>query len=576
MGLAKYRAKRHFARTPEPSGQKQVRKRPARPAVQAAKSSGRSAASRPTASAVPAHPLPHFVIQKHAARRLHYDFRLEMEGVLKSWAVPKNIPTHRGEKRLAVQVEDHPLEYGSFEGVIPPGNYGAGAVMVWDQGTYVVAGKEPTAALREGKLPLVLTGNKLNGEWTLLRLRRPTSGDNAWLLIKTGETVRPISARAEDSSAKTGRTMKRIAQEGAVWISNRTSNGKPTPSRHTSPSAKAPAAGLSELPAKTPEFIEPMKALLQASLPNDDHWLLEVKLDGIRAIGVKTNDQVKLFSRRPRDITGDYPEIAAALRELPVEDLVVDGEIVALDDQGRSSFQLLQNLKRKHANRASLQYHIFDLLNVKGRDLTGQPLAQRKAALEVLLEAAEKPLRFCASLTGNFSKVWERIRRLGLEGVIAKRDNSLYEPGRRSGAWVKVKAQNQQEFVIGGYTPPQGSRSFFGAILVGYYAGSKLLFASGVGTGFNQASLRSLHQLFQKHRTPHCPFANLPAPRGSGAGQSISASEMRRMTWLTPTLVAEIKFLEWTRDGNLRQPVFLGLREDKKPETVVREQPQNR
>jgi bifunctional non-homologous end joining protein LigD len=553
MILARYHAKRDFARTREPAG----RKPPA---------NDRTSQRR-------------YVIQKHAARRLHYDFRLEIAGVLKSWAVPKGIPTTQGDKRLAMQVEDHPVEYGDFEGTIAPGNYGAGTVMVWDIGTYELLDGDPTSALRQGKLVFQLDGSKLRGQWTLVKMRHTQQGENAWLLIKTGENVRPISARAEDRSAKSGRSMKQIAAAtDAVWESNRVPScqrASSTRSKRSGKSTVDATSQLEKLPKAAPRYVEPMKTRLADELPHDGDWLIEVKLDGIRAIGIKDRAKVQLFSRRPRDLTNGYPQIVKALEELAPKQFVVDGEIVALDEKGRSSFQLLQSSKQQGDKKPPLFFYVFDLLNLEGHALAALPLIERKARLQKILENAPELLRFSPSLEGKPDKVWKAIVKLGLEGVIAKQSQSQYEPGRRSGAWIKVKAQNEQEFVIGGYTPPRGSRAHFGAVLVGYYEDSKLLFASKVGTGFDTASLRSLYQKFQKLRVDQCPFLNLPTKRSGRYGEGITALEMKRCVWLRPELVCQVKFYEWTRDGNLRQPVFLGLREDKKAAEVIREIPRS-
>jgi bifunctional non-homologous end joining protein LigD len=325
---------------------------------------------------------------------------------------------------------------------------------------------------------------------------------------------------------------------------------------------------LKELPVATPGFVEPMKSLTQSAVPREAGWSLELKLDGIRAIAFRDGETLRIFSRRPRDLTAEYPEIVNQLRRLPAKQWVVDGEIVALDERGHSSFQLLQNRSQRSV---PIVFYIFDLINVGGRDLKSLPLLQRRIALNDLLRKSGNPLRFSASLDAPAASVWREVVRLGLEGVVAKRCDSTYEPGRRSGAWRKVKALREQEFVIGGYTAPEGSRKFFGAILVGYYQKGDLLFASKVGTGFNHAALKSLFSLFQKHRISACPFRNPPTRRGGRFGQGISASEMRKCSWLNPKLVCQVKFLEWTQDGNLRQPVFRGLRDDKRAREIVRE-----
>jgi bifunctional non-homologous end joining protein LigD len=317
-----------------------------------------------------------------------------------------------------------------------------------------------------------------------------------------------------------------------------------------------------------PEYVEPMMARLQSELPTGKGWQMEVKLDGIRAIGIKNGKSVRLFSRRPRELTHDYPHIVNALADLPANKFVVDGEIVIFDEQGRTSFQALQNRNTTHDSSPAF-FILFDLLQLNDERLLSVPLTERRKALGKLLRKPSRSLRFSAPLEGDPKTIWSGIKRLGLEGIIAKRADSVYEPGRRTGAWLKVKAQNEQEFVIGGYTPPQGSRLYFGSLLVGYYEGKNLLFASGVGTGFNTRSLETLYKQFQKLRVDKCPFTNLPqrGPRGG-----FPLSQMRKCFWLKPQLVCQVKFFEWTRDGNLRQPVFLGLREDKKATEVVREQ----
>jgi bifunctional non-homologous end joining protein LigD len=312
-----------------------------------------------------------------------------------------------------------------------------------------------------------------------------------------------------------------------------------------------------------------MKARLVSELPTGDEWLFELKLDGIRAVAVKQGRNVRIFSRLPRELTAEYPKIVEALQRLPARDAVLDGEIAALDPKGFTSFQLLQN--RRSSQPLNILFYVFDLLHLDGRDLKNVPLVQRRELLEALMAKSTGPLRISAAMQGPASQIWKEVTRLGLEGVIAKQKNSLYESGRRSGAWIKVKTQAEQEFVIGGCTPPEGTRKYFGAILVGYYQGRDLIFASRVGTGFDHATLKSLHALFLQHRTATCPFSNLPTQRAGRFGQGVTAAEMSRCTWLKPKLVGQVRFQEWTADGSLRQPVFLGLRTDKAPEEVVRE-----
>ncbi len=581
MGLQRYKEKRNFRATPEPAGKVEPRRR---------------------GSLM-------FVIQKHAATRLHYDFRLELEGVLKSWAVPKGIPTTKGDRRLAMHVEDHPKDYGDFEGIIPEGNYGAGSVMVWDTGTWEPVDENPAKALHDGKLKFTLQGKKLNGEWTLVRMREREKGKDEWLLIKSGENVRSISAKADDQSALTGRTMAQIAGEKTrTWKSHRAASEQTannfrkkiaeaakrarTPERAGKPSGKkrstgnsskraasklespdnddAVSAQLKDCPGETPHFVEPMKARLVESLPGGENWLLELKHDGYRALAIKNGKAVDLFSRNQKLMNAAFPSIVDAVRKLPSERFVLDGEVVALNEQGHGSFQLLQN-RESITNERTLVFYVFDVLNIDGRNVRHLPLIERRARAERLMASAGEPLRFSAEIQGAPADVLAGVKRLGLEGIIAKKPQSKYESGQRSGSWIKLKCVNEQEFVIGGYTPPKGSRDHFGALLVGYFDGDRLMFASKVGSGYTQATLRELYKKFQPLHRAACPFVNLPTKRSGKFGQGVSAAEMRRCTWLEPKMIAQVRFTEWTSDGGLRHPVFLGLREDKNARDVTRE-----
>jgi bifunctional non-homologous end joining protein LigD len=573
MALTEYKRKRDFKKTREPVG---------KPIPKKLKGASR------------------FVIQKHAARRLHYDFRLEMEDVLKSWALPKGLPWKRGEKHLAVEVEDHPLEYEDFEGVIPEGQYGGGTVMVWDRGTYCVYGEQPLKSLREGKLHLLLDGKKAKGEWTLVRIRGREGEKNQWLILKTGEDAKAISARLDDQSVKTGRTMKRIAEaRDAEWQSNRVEDqsaasrfkarireavkkkvkevGCDRRARRgiTSDEVRGRPDGPSlpsDLPSAKPRFIEPMKAKLVEEPPATGDWIYELKFDGIRLIVLKDHDKASLLSRNQNDLSARFHEIAAAVKKLPPEECVLDGEVVALDEEGRSSFQLLQ-AREMEGRRSPIYFYAFDLLQLHGKTLVSLPLEVRKNVLESLCADAGDPIRYSGAIGGDANQLLKEVQRRGLEGIIGKLRNSVYEPGRRSGAWIKLKCVNEQEFVIGGYTPPQGARKYFGAILVGYFDGDDLVFAGKVGTGFTAKSLAMLHKKFQREQRADCPFVDLPSKQNGEWVLGITPSMMKKMHWINPTFVAEIKFAEWTRDGKLRAPVFLGLREDKKPREVVREAP---
>jgi bifunctional non-homologous end joining protein LigD len=579
MALTEYKRKRDFKKTGEPAG---------KPVPKKVKGASR------------------FVIQKHAARRLHYDFRLEMEGVLKSWALPKGLPWKRGEKHLAVEVEDHPIEYEDFEGVIPEGQYGGGSVMVWDRGTYYVYGEQPLKLLREGKLHLLLDGKKAKGEWTLVRIRGREGEKNQWLILKTGDDAKPISKKREDESVKTGRTMKQIADaRDAEWQSNRVEDQSPTsqfkarireaikkkrvipseveesPRKTPSVTSRDPSTSprsaqddrLAKLPAAKPRFIEPMKAKLMEKPPATGDWIYELKFDGIRLIATKDHEKVSLLSRNQNDLSARFPEIVDAVKNLPADECVVDGEVVALDEQGRSSFQLLQ-AREMEGRKSPVYFYAFDLLQLDGKSLVSLPLEARKTALEKLSAGAADPrIRYSGAIGGDANQLLKEVQRRGLEGIIGKLRNSVYEPGRRSGAWIKLKCVNEQEFVIGGYTPPQGARKHFGAILVGYYMDRDLVFAGKAGTGFTMNSLAALHKKFRAEERAGCPFIDLPSKQNGQWVLGITPSMMKKIHWINPEFVAEIKFAEWTRDGKLRAPVFMGLREDKKPGDIVREAP---
>jgi bifunctional non-homologous end joining protein LigD len=499
-----------------------------------------------------------FVIQKHAASRLHYDFRLEINGVLKSWAVPKGVPFTKGEKRLAVQVEDHPVSYINFEGTIPKGQYGGGTVMVWDEGTFSTDDKSSLWELSNGKLHFTLDGQKLHGDWYLVQLR----DSKQWLLIKGGEDLKPISKKLDDTSALSGKTMAQLSTNGAVWQS------KP---RAPENSFKAKLRAKISKPKKLPvQFIEPMKARLAESPPHGDDWIYEIKFDGFRALAFKNGGDVRLLSRNEKDFGEKFPDIVGAIASLKIDDAILDGEIVALDKNGISSFQLLQAYELGE-KRQPLFYYVFDLLRLDGKDLKAQPLVERKAQLEKILKKNSGIVRLSASFGENAEKLLKSVEKLGLEGLIGKRKNSIYETGRRSGAWIKLKLHREQEFVIGGYSDPEGSRQHFGALLIGFHKKKKLTFCGKVGTGFNTKLLGSLFSQFQNIAREDCPFVNLPETRGSRYSPRITASEMKKCHWVEPQMVAQIKFSEWTRDEKLRQPVFLGLREDKDAAEVVRE-----
>ena len=371
--------------------------------------------------------------------------------------------------------------------------------------------------------------------------------ENAWLLFKADTPMRSLSAKRDDQSVLSGRTMAQIAAAKAdTWHS------------------KAAAT------KQTLDFIEPMKAKLVTAPPEGDEWTYEIKYDGFRILALKEGTDVRLLSRNNKDLTARFPSIAEAVSRLPVKTAIFDGEIVALDGSGRPSFQLLQDSEN---NGAPLAYYVFDLLQKGKNSLRAQPLAKRKAQLSKILAKAPEPIRLSADLEGELQALLKKAAEFGFEGLIGKRHDSTYETGRRSGAWIKLKILNEQEFVIGGFTPPQGARAHFGALLVGYFEGKELQFAGKVGTGFDAKLLRTLADRMKAFAIETCPFANLPEKKGGRWSQNLTPAEMRRCHWVEPQLVCQLKFTEWTEDGKLRHPVFLGLREDKAPAEVNREKP---
>ena len=313
-----------------------------------------------------------------------------------------------------------------------------------------------------------------------------------------------------------------------------------------------------------------MKPKLVETPPAGGGWIYELKFDGFRALALKSGEKVKLISRNENDLTKKFPEIAKALEDLPCKECVIDGEVVALDDEGRSSFQLLQG-REMEGHAAPLSYYVFDLMQLEGKNLGGFPLTTRKEMLRQLCAGVGEPVRYSGELGDDPEALLAEVKRRGLEGIIGKRADSVYEAGRRSGAWIKLKTQNEQEFVIGGYTPPAGARKHFGALLVGYYEKKKLLFAGKVGTGFDMKMLELLHKKLRAKARDDCPFADLPSKQGGQWTQGITPGMMRKISWVDPVFVCQVKFAEWTRDAKLRAPVFLGLREDKDPREVKRE-----
>ncbi len=496
----------------------------------------------PAPNASPTQTTRRFVIQKHAAKQLHYDFRLEMNGALKSWAVPKGLPYAVEDRRLAMETEDHPLDYIAFEGTIPAGQYGSGTVMVWDTGTYrVVDGN-----YHSGKFRFALDGAKLRGEWMIVRGR----DKKRWFLSKAAGELKPLSARKENASAISGRTMEQIAAANDTqWHSNRT---------------EIADLDLDKLPAWDGDFIEPMQARLAEELPEGEGWLYEIKLDGYRALAVRKGARTDLLSRRNNNLNERFPGIVEAVRSLE-DGVVLDGEVTALDPEGRPSFSLLQNHK---SGKHPIVYYAFDILAYRGRSLTGEPLTLRRRVLELVLKNAPQPVRLSAVLNATPDRLIEAAREQKLEGLMAKRAGGVYEAGKRTGSWVKLKINRGQELVIGGYKPAKGT---FENLAVGYYENGKLLFIGKLKNGFVSETRREVAHQFIGIETEVCPFANLPEPKSARRGEALTSDAMKKYRWLEPKLVAQVEFTEWTEANHLRHSRFIALRDDKDPADVVHE-----
>ncbi|HVG10502.1 MAG TPA: DNA ligase D [Thermoanaerobaculia bacterium] len=540
MGLQEYKRKRDFKKTPEPAGK-------------VAPAKGNS-----------------FVIQKHAATRLHYDFRLEMEGVLRSWAVPKGPSLDPGEKRLAVHVEDHPLDYGDFEGIIPKGQYGGGTVLLWDHGTWYPDG-DPVKAYKKGHIKFRLEGEKLHGGWHLVRLHGDRAGEDKenWLLFKDNDDIAvPGSGDAlvqeYPASVTTGLTLEEIAANPErVWQSNREEKvEKKAPAKKAAAKKTAafdPSGLTGARKAKLPAKVEPQLATLVTDPPRGEEWIHELKFDGYRVLCELKDGNVRMVTRSGKDWTDRFGPIVEAITALPATEALLDGEAAVLLPNGTTSFQALQNALGEGGE--NLVYFAFDLLHLDGYDLRPVPLLQRKEALTALLASQPKEgtIRLSDHVQGTGEEFYRHACDYALEGIISKRADQPYQSGR-SKDWLKVKCLKRQEMVIVGFTDPEGSRSGFGALLLAVNEGKDLVYAGKVGTGFNTKTLNDLRKKLDKLEIKTPAFKK--APRGA---------EARRSHWVEPKLVGEVAFTEWTEDGILRHPTFQGLREDKSASEVVRE-----
>ena len=508
-----------------------------------------------------------FVVQKHRATRLHYDVRLEWDGVMPSWAVPKGPSSRIGDRHLAVHVEDHPLDYASFEGLIPKGEYGAGEVIVWDAGTYspdegglsfhdrAEAERRMREGLAAGKLSVTFRGRKLKGSYALVRTNKVEGGREQWLMLKhRDEAASDHDLTADDRSVRTGLRIEDL-QRGVL----------PSPDAHVTPVQPLALRGAQIAPF--PTGVEPMQADLRDAPFEDARWRFEPKLDGMRVLALLRDGEVRLLSRRGMDVAERFPAIARAIGRQPASSLILDGEIVALDERGVPSFELLQ--ERMHLSgptgvaaaeaRVPVLYYAFDLLYLDGVDLRGVPLEDRIDTLaRVLMPTAE--VRLLEAFDTDGVTAFAVAQQNGLEGIVAKRRDSVYESGRRSRAWAKVKSRTSDEFVVGGYSAGEGGRArTFGSLLVGQFAADgRLRYATHVGSGFTDRMLAELHTRLDALRTDASPFAEPPPKDGHGAP-----------TWVRPELVVEVEYVQRTRDGHLRAPVFRRVRDDRTAAEIV-------
>jgi bifunctional non-homologous end joining protein LigD len=517
MSLTLYKKKRNFRNTPEP------------------RLNGKSRKS-----------LLHFVVQKHAASHLHYDFRLEMDGRLKSWAVPKGPSMIAGEKRLAVMVEDHPLSYGKFSGIIPKGNYGAGIVEIWDNGTYQPvddfkdneAEKILYAQFKKGNLKFILDGHYLKGEFALVQMQ---GQEKNWLLIKKADLH-----AVKDFNIDEVKPVRSVSGNGYAPSSSMENKNEP-------------AAPTETLEQAWKNLQHPMLAKLISEIQNRKDWLYEIKYDGYRAIAKIDNGKIEMISRNGNSFAGQYPSLIKELEKIKAA-VILDGEVVIENSKGISDFQLLQNYSTTH--KGTLKYYVFDILFINGHRITDLPLQKRKELLDTFFHN----YKFTCIIRSDYKigkgkELFKKLSGKGYEGIVAKDMNSAYLPGKRSDSWLKLKAVQSQEAVICGYTLPQKSRKYFGSLILGVYKGHTLLYIGNCGTGFTDASLKELHEKLEKLTSDKCPFDIIPAIQGSKG----------KVIWIRPVLVCQVKFHQWTKDNRLRVPVFMGLRIDKKPTETVAE-----
>lgn len=512
MGLAKYFKKRNFGKTPEPRGQVKQDK---------------------------GHKLA-FVVQEHHASQLHYDFRLEIDGVLKSWAIPKGPSMDPHVHHLAIHTEDHPYEYRKFEGVIPEGEYGGGNVIIWDEGWYEARAGAPADSektlrkeLKKGHLTFIVHGQKLKGEFALIKMH--SDDEKAWLLVKkTDEFATSQDVTKQDRSVKSHQKVDELGAHNKL------------PSLSAYPAKKAPWQ------------VTPMLCTLVDEPFDRPEWFFEIKWDGFRAIGTRHDNDVKLYSRNHLDFRDRFPPVAEAMR-LFKHDVIVDGEIVVVDADGRSHFEWLHGWEQR--GQGSLQYYIFDILWCDGRDVRTMPLRERKKLLQTVLPKSEV-LRYSDDIDTEGKHLFQELKTRGLEGMVAKRADSPYRETERGPDWLKVKTHLRQEVVIGGYTEPRGGRKYLGSLLIGVYDKDELVYIGHSGGGIPDAQRKKLRDRLAKLERASSPFSSQPKPNAP-------------VHWVRPKLVCEMSFTEWTEEGSMRHPAFEGMREDKDPRKVRREQPKS-
>jgi bifunctional non-homologous end joining protein LigD len=531
MGLKEYKSKRKFEKTPEP------------------KPAGRRKGGQLV-----------FVVHKHAARALHYDLRLEMEGVLKSWAVPKGPSLDPALKRLAVMVEDHPFGYKDFEGVIPEGNYGAGGVIIWDRGFYRhPSAKDPKEGeklllegLRKGDLKFVLQGKKLRGEFALVKTKMD---EKSWLLLKKKDRYAvKEDVLVKNRSVVSDKTLEDVSQAGPAGSSRQKKIGQ-IRLREAMESKLLKDAPVGPMPHN----MRPMLATLIREPFDHPDWIFEVKWDGYRGIAEIRDGKVSLYSRNRTSLNEKFSPIADSLRKCGF-DAVLDGEIVVVDDQGRPDFQMLQNYRK--SGKGHLLYYVFDLLHFHGHDLTNLPLLSRKELLKNILPLSAK-VKFSDHVIKEGILFFDVLKEKGLEGMVAKHSQSVYLIGRRSRQWLKVKTRLTQEGVIAGFTEPRKGRKDFGSLLLGVFEGDELVYIGHSGGGFTAKTLGEIREKLDPLRQKKCPFRI--------ESRSPAWGDDRGITWVRPKLVCEVVFQGWTEEGVMRQPVFLRMREDKTARRVVRE-----